>query len=146
MGAAAKGFNNGNGKIYGIIPSFFKENDIEPIYDKCNRLIYTKTMAERKTLMETMADAFIIVPGGVGTMEEFFEVLTLKQIKKHKKPIIIYNIDEYYNNILSYIYNDVIGKGFSSQKLQEMFLVTDDDEKIMEELQNFKIENLKRKI
>ena len=57
-------------------------------------------MRERKQLMEDNADAFIITPGGIGTFEEFFEILTLKQLCRHNKPIAIYNIDGYYNEIL----------------------------------------------
>ncbi len=97
MGAAARGFKKGKASITGIIPEFFKEADIELIYDDCDTLIYTETMHQRKAKMEELADAFIIVPGGIGTFEELFEVLTLKQLARHKKPIAIYNIDGYYN-------------------------------------------------
>jgi len=96
MGACARGVTKGGGKIYGVIPEFFKEDNIEQIYDKCDELIYTKTMSQRKSKMEDLADAFIIVPGGIGTFEEFFEVLTLKQLARHVKPIAIYDIDGYY--------------------------------------------------
>lgn len=97
MGAAARGFKKGKANITGIIPEFFKDADIEAIYEHCDELIYTDTMRERKAKMEDMADAFIIVPGGIGTFEEFFEVLTLKQLGRHKKTIAIYNIDGYYD-------------------------------------------------
>lgn len=97
MGAAARGFKKGKSNITGIIPEFFKDADIEAIYEHCDELIYTDTMRERKAKMEDMADAFIIVPGGIGTFEEFFEVLTLKQLGRHKKTIAIYNIDGYYD-------------------------------------------------
>lgn len=97
MGAAARGFKKGKSNITGIIPEFFKDANIEAIYEYCDELIYTDTMRERKAKMEDMADAFIIVPGGIGTFEEFFEVLTLKQLGRHKKTIAIYNIDGYYD-------------------------------------------------
>lgn len=99
MGAAARGFHKGGAKVFGVIPSFFKEEDIEEIYDKCDEYYYTETMAERKAKMEELADAFIVVPGGIGTFEEFFEVLTLKQLGRHKKPIIIFDIKGYYLGI-----------------------------------------------
>ena len=101
MGAAARGFKKGNAKITGIIPEFFKEADIEAIYEECDELIYTESMRERKAKMEEMADAFIIVPGGIGTFEELFEVLTLKQLGRHKKAIVIYNVDGYYDSMES---------------------------------------------
>lgn len=99
MGAAARGFKKGGAEITGIIPEFFKEADIEVIYKHCDKLVFTETMHERKAKMEELADAFIIVPGGIGTFEELFEVLTLKQLGRHKKSIAIYNIDGYYDSM-----------------------------------------------
>lgn len=107
MGAAARGFKKGGAFITGVIPNFFKETDIEIIYNDCDELIFTDTMRERKAEMENKADAFIIVPGGIGTFEELFEVLTLKQLGRHKKPIIIYNINGYYSDLKSMIDNGV---------------------------------------
>lgn len=96
MGAAARGFHEGGGNITGIVPEFFKHQDIEPLYDKCSTLIYTVDMRERKQKMEDMADAFIIAPGGVGTFDEFFQALALKQLARHNKQIVLYNINGYY--------------------------------------------------
>ena len=90
MGAVARGVNRKGGRIIGIIPGFFRDETVEAIYDKCDDLIYTNTMAERITAMTNMSDAFITVPGGVGTFEEFFEVFTLKQLTRHSKPIAIF--------------------------------------------------------
>lgn len=101
MGAAARGFKKGNAKLVGVIPEFFKDADIEAIYEECDELIYTDSMRERKAKMEELADAFIIVPGGIGTFEELFEVLTLKQLGRHKKAIVIYNVDGYYDSMES---------------------------------------------
>ena len=103
MGAAARGVHRCGGKIYGIIPKFFKEENIEQIFDACDELIFTETMAERKAKMEDMADAFIIVPGGIGTFEEFFQVLTLKQLGRHVKPIVIYDINGYYKKLEEFL-------------------------------------------
>ena len=97
MGAAARGAKRGGARIHGIIPTFFKEEDIEAIYTECDELTFTEDMRERKRLMEENADAFIIMPGGIGTYEEFFEILTLKQLGRHKKPIVIYNAFGYYD-------------------------------------------------
>ena len=65
MGAAARGFKKGGAKITGVIPTFFKEAQVEAIYEECDELIYTDTMRERKAIMEDNADAFVIVPGGI---------------------------------------------------------------------------------
>lgn len=103
MGAAARGFKQGGAKITGVIPTFFQEADVEAIYEDCDELVFTETMRERKAEMENRADAFIIVPGGIGTFEELFEILTLKQLSRHNKPIIIYNINGYYSSMESMI-------------------------------------------
>lgn len=99
MGAAARGFKKGGGKTHGVIPRFFKEDLSDFVDWNCDRMTYTETMRERKAVMEDLADAFIITPGGAGTFEEFFEVLTLKQLGRHRKPIAILNIDGYYDKL-----------------------------------------------
>ena len=81
MGAAARGMHEENGKIIGITPHFMHK--LEPISELCTELIATDTMAERKTIMEEKADAFIITPGGLGTLDEFFQILTLKVLQQH---------------------------------------------------------------
>ncbi|MBR6741472.1 MAG: TIGR00730 family Rossman fold protein [Clostridia bacterium] len=103
MGAAARGFKRMGGKIIGIIPDFFREEMVEVIYTECDELIYTETMAQRKAKMEDMADAFLVAPGGMGTFEEFFEALTLKQLGRHNKPMAIFNIDGYYDKLEAFM-------------------------------------------
>ena len=102
MGAAARGVYSGGGSIIGVAPSFFKVDGV--LFDKCTELIYTETMRERKAIMESHADAFIAVPGGIGTFDELFEILTLKQLGRHNKPVVIFNINGYFDgfsNMLS---------------------------------------------
>ncbi len=99
MGASARGAKRGGGYVFGVVPSFFKERGIEALYDECDKVVYTETMRERKAIMEDEADAFIIVPGGVGTFEEFYEVVTLKQLNRHDKAIAILDIDGYYSEL-----------------------------------------------
>ncbi len=103
MGASARGIKRAGGKITGVIPEFFKEESIEQIFPDCDELVYTETMAQRKAKMEDLAEAFIIVPGGIGTFEEFFEVLTLKQLGRHTKPIVIYDILGYYEKLEDFL-------------------------------------------
>jgi uncharacterized protein (TIGR00730 family) len=99
MGASARGFRRGGGKTHGVVPNFFKEDLYEFVDYNCDEMTYTETMRERKGIMEDLADAFIIAPGGIGTFEEFFEVLTLKQLGRHRKPIAIYNVNGYYDSL-----------------------------------------------
>ena len=95
MGAAARGVTSKNGKLTGICPKFLNVDGI--LYDKCTEFIYTENMRERKRLMEEKSEGFVMVPGGIGTYEEFFEMLTLKQLGRHKKPIAIFNINGYFD-------------------------------------------------
>ncbi len=109
MGAAARGFKKYGGKVTGVVPHFFEETMAEAIDLNCNRLIYTETMQERKKTMEDMADAFVIAPGGIGTFDEFFEVLTLKQLGRHKKPIALYSVNDYYAPLEAMLDNAIKG-------------------------------------
>ncbi len=99
MGAAARGFKKGGGKIHGVVPSFFRGELSDFVNWQCDELTETETMRERKAIMEDEADSFIITPGGIGTFEELFEILTLKQLGQHRKPIAIYNIGGYYDKL-----------------------------------------------
>ena len=129
MGAAARGVRAGGGRILGVIPKFFDEEDVEEIFSDCDELIQPDTMRERKQIMEDNAEAFIIVPGGIGTFEEFFEILTLKQLCRHNKPIAIYNIKGYYNELLCAIEQATV-KNFIRGGCMDLFEVSEDMEKI----------------
>lgn len=131
MGAAARGVKKGGGSILGVIPKFFENETIEAIYDKCDELLTPDTMRERKQLMEDNADAFIITPGGIGTYEEFFEILTLKQLCRHNKPIAIFNIMGYYNG-LNEVMNQAMQKNFIRENCSTLFRITDNLDELLE--------------
>lgn len=134
MGATARGFTRGGGRITGVIPGFFRDEGIEPIYHKCDDIIYTSTMAERKATMEDKADAFIIAPGGVGTFEEFFEVITLKQLGRHNKPVVIFDINEYYADLEKFMWLSYERK-FISFEINALYDVTRTVESTVELIQ-----------
>lgn len=95
MGAIARGAKSQGGRLIGIAPKFFDEPGI---LDKdCDEMIFTETMSERKKAMEDMSEAFITLPGGIGTFEEFFEALTLKQLGRHAKAMAVLNTLGYYD-------------------------------------------------
>lgn len=104
MGAAARGVKRGGGYIHGVVPSFFRDKEIEQLFEDCDKMTYTETMRERKAIMEDDADAFIITPGGVGTFEELFEVITLKQLNRHDKAIVFLDIDGYYRELEAFMH------------------------------------------
>jgi len=103
MGAVARGAKRAGGAIHGVVPSFFTEREIERLFTDCDELDYTETMRERKAIMEDDADAFIITPGGIGTLEEFYEVLTLKQLGRHDKAIVVLDIDGYFEGLQAFM-------------------------------------------
>lgn len=140
MGAVASGVRSAGGHIIGVIPQFFVEENIEAVCDFCDQMINPGTMRERKQIMEDKAEAFIIVPGGIGTYEEFFEILTLKQLCRHNKPIVIYNIEGFYNEI-GMAMQKAIEKGFIKGNCLELYEITDN----LEDLFNY-IENPQQKI
>ena len=131
MGAAARGVRSENGRIVGVIPKFFDDEKVEAICGFCDDLIFTDTMRQRKQIMEDSADAFIVVPGGIGTFEEFFEILTLKQLCRHNKPIALYNVNGYYDEL-----NDVmvqaIKKNFIRENCAELYKITEDLDELFE--------------
>ena len=99
MGAAARGMTSCGGEIIGVVPKFFDVDGM--LYDKCTEMIYTDTMRERKQIMEEKSDAFVMLPGGIGTFDEFFEILTLRQVGRHAKAIGVLNVSGYYDDILN---------------------------------------------
>ena len=136
MGAAARGFKAGGGKVTGIVPSFFLSEVQATLFADCDETIYTKTMAERKTLMEDKADAFITVPGGIGTMEEFFETLTLKQLGRHAKAIVIYNVNGYFDKLIEMLETSV-EEGFLNKYCLRFVEITDDPEEAAMYLEHY---------
>ncbi len=134
MGAAARGVKKGNGYILGVIPSFFDDEKIEGVYEECDKLIETTTMRERKQIMEDNADAFIVTPGGVGTFEEFFEILTSKQLCRHNKPIVLYNIRDYYSE-LAVMMEAAVAKKFIRRDCLNLYKVTDNLEELFSYLE-----------
>ena len=98
MGAAARGATRGGAAIVGVAPHFFEVDGV--LYPHCTEFIFTDTMRERKAIMEERADAFVMTPGGIGTFEEFFEVMTLRQLGRHSKPIAVLNTRHYYDPVI----------------------------------------------
>ena len=134
MGGVARGVSNGGGKIIGVAPEFFNVDGI--LFEKCDKLIRTETMRERKQTMENEADAFIVTAGGIGTFEEFFEILTLKQLGRHEKAIVILNTNGYYDSMLTLL-KDAADKNFLTQKCIELYFVSTSPEEAVEYLEGY---------
>lgn len=136
MGAVARGVKENNGNILGISPEYFEENNAEISFSGCTEFLKTKTMRERKRLLDENSDAFIITPGGVGTFDEFFEILTLKQLGRHNKPIVIFNIDNYYEHLLKMIQISV-EKNFIPQECTKLYKITSTIQETLDYIENY---------
>lgn len=135
MGAVARGVHSCGGvKITGIVPGFFTEDGTHIdglLFDNIDEYIETATMRERKGKLDEMSDAFIITPGGIGTYDELFEMLTLKNLGRHKKPMAVLNTDGYYDSLLTVI-DKGIEAGFIKPKVRDLLFVSDNVEKILD--------------
>lgn len=134
MGGAARGVYRHGGEIIGVVPTFFNVDGI--LFDHCTELIRTETMRERKQVMEDSSDAFIVSPGGIGTFEEFFEILTLKQLGRHEKPIVVLNINSYYDSMISMLDFSVSGN-FLTDACKKLFYVTDSEADALDYIENY---------
>ena len=134
MGAVARGVRDEKGEILGVIPNFFFDDYVEAICDLCTELVRCETMRERKKIMEDNADAFIVAPGGIGTFEEFFEILTSKQLCRHNKPIVLFNLKDYYKE-LSTMMEASVEKNFVKENCLELYKVTGEIDEIFEYLE-----------
>lgn len=140
MGAVARGAYEKNGNIVGVVPDFFEEEDMGVdgrIFSKCTELIKTDSMRERKHIMEDRADAFIIVPGGIGTFEEFFEVFTLKQLERHNKAIAILNINGYYDAMLNML-DVAVEHKFLREACRLLYKVFTDENEMLDYIESYK--------
>lgn len=135
MGATARGADSVAGAhILGIAPTFFNVDGV--LYPHCTEFISPEDMRTRKKLLEDRSDAFIIAPGGIGTYDEFFEILTLKQLGRHNKPIAILNVDGYYDPLLALLRHTVAGE-FMNETSMMLFEVFEEADAMFAYLENY---------
>ena len=135
MGKVAKGALDHKGKVIGIIPEFLQTREI--VSNELSELITTKNMHDRKVIMYQKSDAFIIIPGGFGTMDEFFEISTWGQLGLHTKPIGILNTNGYYDDLIKQC-QKMVDVGFLAQANMDAILVSDTLDDLLDEMSNFK--------
>ena len=125
MGVVAKAVQAGGALVQGIIPAFLQ--NLEPPISAEEKLIVTPHIQERKALMLQMSDAFVVLPGGLGTLDEFFEVATEAQLGVHKKPIIVVNVNGYYN-ALDTLLHHVVEAGLAKNMIFKLYHLADGPE------------------
>ncbi len=134
MGAVANGALSVGGDVIGVMPQFLIDREIAHTGVSDMRVV--QNMHERKLELESLGDAIIMMPGGAGTLEEFFEVFTWGQLGLHEKPIGILNIDGYFDPLKEVIYN-AINQGFLEERYLDMLFVSDNLTDIVEGFKNY---------
>lgn len=137
MGKVAESALNAGGKVIGVIPEFLKMKEV--VHLGLTELITTQNMHDRKLRMNDLATAFIALPGGFGTLEELFEIITWAQLGLHQKPIGLLNINGFYDDLLELLEN-MVRKGFLKMSNYEMLLVDDNLEGLFKKLVEYKPE------
>ena len=110
--------------------------DMRVGHDGIDDLIVVESMAERKKILEDMADGFIALPGGIGTMDEFFEAYVLSQLRVFDKPVALYNVNGYYDGLVSFI-RHMADEGFMRKEHADNLIVSDDANELLELMRQF---------
>jgi uncharacterized protein (TIGR00730 family) len=118
MGEVALAVSRGGGKVLGIIPGFLRH--LEPPLEVSSQIVITENMNDRKARMFAAADGFAILPGGIGTLDEFAEVLTGAQLRQHAKPIVIVNIKNYYAPLIALL-DHYVAQGFAGAGIHSLY-------------------------
>lgn len=133
MGAVADGVIIKNGVAVGVIPTFLLQKEIA--HDNLAALYTTDTMHTRKALMAGFASAFVVLSGGLGTLEEIMEIATWRQLYQHEKPMIVVNTDGFYDRLFDHL-SHTVAEGFMKQEDLDRFIVCQSVDEVMVKLQS----------
>jgi len=134
MGQVAQGTIDNGGDVIGIIPHFLKTKEI--VHTQLTELIVTDNMHQRKVIMYDKSDGFIIIPGGFGTMDEFFEITTWGQLGLHTKPIGILNTNGYYDALIAQC-KMMVERGFLKQENLDAIVIDNSIDGLLEKMNNY---------
>lgn len=134
MGAVADAVLEGGGRVIGVIPE--KLSNVEIAHQKLTELHVVTTMHERKAMMMELADGFIALPGGTGTLEEWFEVFTWAQLGYHNKPCAFHNVNQYYNPMIS-LFDHMIQEGFVKKEFRDLILMEENAEQLLTKMKSY---------
>lgn len=134
MGVVSDATLEAGGEVIGVMPKSLVEREIA--HTGLTKLHVVGSMHERKALMSEQADGFIALPGGNGTLEEFFEVLTWAQLGEHRKPCGLLNVAGYYDPLLD-VFDHMVARGFLSEKHRDMVLVEQDPEQLLQKFLHY---------
>ena len=131
MGAVANAVLQQSGKVTGVFPESLK--DIENEHQSLTEIIIVETMHQRKEIMYQRSKAFVVLPGGFGTMDEMFEILTWKQLRLHEKPIIIVNHNGYWDHLIA-LMDNIISQRFAGEDVRSFYQVVSSVDELFEVL------------
>lgn len=135
MGQVAKGVLDQKGNAIGVIPGFLKTKEI--VHPKLTELVVTDNMHDRKVIMYEKSDAFMVLPGGFGTMDEFFEITTWGQLGLHTKPIGILNVNGFFDHLIA-LCDTMVHRGFLKQEILDAVVVDSTIEGLLIKMRNYK--------
>jgi len=131
MGSVAKSVKGAGGYVVGVIPEFMKSRELA--YHEANELVTVATMRQRKQIMEERADAFVTLPGGIGTLEELAEIMTLRYLNQLTKPVVLVNQDGFYDDLIRF-FERMVAERFKSPGMSDLFSVASDVEDVWRHL------------
>lgn len=123
MGEVARAVHQHGGRVVGVIPEFMTKPEVA--YHNADELVVTDDMRQRKAEMERRADAFVVLPGGFGTLEEVAEIVTLRYLRQHEKPVIIVNVNGFYDPLVE-LFEHFVREGFAKPRAREAWRVVPD--------------------
>ena len=134
MGVLADAVLDNGGKVVGVIPHFFNEKEVG--HEKISETIWTESLSDRKTKIADLADGFITLPGGFGSLDELFEVLVYSQLNFHNKPVGILNINQFYTPLLLQL-EKMKNEGFLYDIHHDMLLVEESPAELLDKMKHF---------
>ena len=136
MGEIANSVLDNNGEVIGVIPQFLVEKEL--VHDNLTELKVVASMHERKAIMAELADGFVALPGGFGTLEETVEVLTWTQLGLHRKPIGLLNVEKYFDFLYEF-FKHMVSEKFLHTEYKDMNLIKENAKEMIESLVGFQL-------
>ncbi|WLV24874.1 TIGR00730 family Rossman fold protein [Aciduricibacillus chroicocephali] len=134
MGAVADAVLEEGGKVIGVMPDFLDKREIS--HQNLTELIVVESMHERKAKMADLADGFVVLPGGPGTLEEFFEIFTWAQLGLHQKPCGLLNVNNYYDPLVE-LFNHMTREQFLHEKYRSIAIVETEPDQLIESFNSY---------
>ncbi|MDV6169358.1 TIGR00730 family Rossman fold protein [Flavobacterium sp. DG1-102-2] len=134
MGAVANGALEAGGEVIGVLPRFLQQKEIA--HSGLTELVLVESMHERKTKMNDLCNGVIALPGGFGTLEEFFEMLTWAQLGLHQKPVAILNVNGFYDALVAFL-NNMVDNGFLKEINRDMLIISSNIDELLKLMENY---------